>query len=596
VPAPIEDYAAVGDGHAVALVGRDGSIDWACLPRFDSPACFSALLGGPEHGRWQLVPDVPYRVQRRYLGSSFLLETTFSTDDGVVRLVDAMPIGDGRADVVRRVEGVSGSVRMRHEWVVRFGYGKVRPWIHRMVDVHGHPALHATAGPDMLVLRGTRLPTAVDGRHRDLFDIGAGEVLHWSTTWFAAWRQVPEPLDVDERLADTLARWNGWARAGDHEGELAEPYLRSLLVLRLLTDTVTGGIVAAATTSLPEQLGGERNWDYRFCWLRDAALTLVALLEAGYTTEAEQWRTWLLRAVAGDPEDLQIVYGIDGRRELPERVLDHLPGYQGSGPVRIGNGAVDQRQTDVLGEVMSALHAARCAGLAESLDSWSLQRVLVEHLAEHWDEPDNGIWEIRGQRRHFTHSRIMVWAAFDRAVRAVQDHDLPGPVERWRQLRDAVRAEVLERGWDDELGAFVQYYGAKHTDAALLQLVQVGFLPPEDPRVHGTIAAIERELLVDGLLLRYRTEHGVDGLPPGESPFLACSFWLADVYARCGRVAESRALLDRLCALTNDVGLLSEEYDPATGRMLGNFPQALSHLALVGAVASYRSALAGVSP
>jgi GH15 family glucan-1,4-alpha-glucosidase len=588
---PIEQYAVIGDTRTAALVGLDGSIDWICLPYFDSQACFAALLGSPEHGRWLITPDSPYSVTRRYLDHSFVLETTYTTEDGVVRVIDAMPVDDGRADVVRCVEGVSGSVRMRHEWIVRFGYGKVRPWIHRIVDPHGHAALHAIAGPDMLVLRGTRLPTASDGRHDDLFDVGAGETLHWTTTWFPGWETVPEPLDVAERLEATRVRWNQWAAGCDAEGEFQEAFVRSLLVLRLLTDSTTGGIVAAPTTSLPEQIGSERNWDYRFCWLRDASLTLEALLDAGFKSEVQEWRQWLLRAVAGDPEDLQIMYGVDGRRDLAEHELSHLPGYEGSRPVRVGNGAVCQRQTDVLGEVMTALHAARQAGIVDSMDSWSLQRVLVNDLAKRWNEPDNGIWEIRGERQHFTHSRIMVWAAFDRAVRGVEEHGLPGPVQDWRELRDAVHAEVLERGWDEDLQTFVQFYGARHTDASLLQLVQVGFLPVDDPKVTSTIAAIERELLVDGLLLRYRTEHNVDGLPPGESPFLACSFWLAEAYARCGRVDDARALLARLCGLANEVGLLSEEYDPRTNRMLGNFPQALSHLALVSAVSAYRDAL-----
>ena len=501
-----------------------------------------------------------------------------------------MPVNDDRADIVRRVEGLSGSVRMRHEWVVRFGYGKVRPWVHRIVDPHGHPALHAIAGPDMLVLRGSRLPTAGEGRHSDVFDVGQGEVMAWSTTWFQGWQDVPEPLDIDERIEATRIRWNHWASACQEEGAYQDEYLRSLLVLRLLTDADTGGIVAAPTTSLPEMIGGERNWDYRYCWLRDASLTLEALLEAGFTEEAEEWRQWLLRAVAGDPEDLQIMYRVDGGRELAERVLTHLPGYEGSLPVRVGNAAVDQHQTDVLGEVMSALHLARERGLDESMDSWALQRKLVAAQAKTWDQPDNGIWEIRGEPQHFTHSKIMVWAAFDRAVRAMEDHGLPGPLDEWRRVRDEVHAQVLQRGWDDELGSFVQYYGAKHTDASLLQMIHVGFLPADDSRVLGTIAAIERELLVEGYVLRYRTEHDVDGLPPGEAPFLACSFWLAEAYAKCGRTDDAKELLDRLCALANDVGLLAEEYDPHAGRMLGNFPQALSHLALVGAVSAYRRA------
>ena len=587
----IEDYAVLGDLGTAALVGIDGSIDWLCLPRFDSPACFAALLGTPEHGRWLLAPEGEYTVTRRYLEDSFVLETTYTTEEGVVQVVDAMPVGDGRADVVRQVSGLRGSVRMRHEWVVRLDYGKVRPWVHRIVDEHGHPALNAVAGPDMLVLRGSRLPNAADGRHQDVFDVGRGEQLAWSTTWFPSWRPVPHPLDVADRLASTAQSWRTWAAMAGHEGAYHEPFVRSLLVLRVLTHAETGGIVAAVTTSLPEEFGGSRNWDYRFCWLRDAALTLQALVAAGFRDEAQAWQRWLLRAVAGDPQDLQIMYAVDGSRHLPERELAHLPGYEGSLPVRVGNGAVGQRQTDVLGEVMIALEIAREAGLDGDGMAWSLQRTLVDELAEHWDQPDNGIWEVRGERRHFTHSRVMVWAAFDRAVRAVERHGLPGPIERWRRLRDDVHAEVLARGFDDGLGSFVQYFGAQHTDAALLVIPMCGFLPYDDPRVVGTVAAIERELMHDGLLLRYRTEGGVDGLPPGEHPFLACSFWLAHVYAESGRLDEAATLLDRLVALGGPLGLLAEEYDPVGRRMAGNFPQALSHLALVSAVLAYRRGL-----
>ncbi|HET8615148.1 MAG TPA: glycoside hydrolase family 15 protein [Actinomycetales bacterium] len=586
----IEDYAVLGDQRTAALVGIDGSVDWLCLPRFDSPACFAALLGTEKHGRWLLVPDDPYEVTRRYREGTFVLETTYTTQEGSVRVVDAMPTGDERADLVRRIEGLSGSVRMRHEWIVRFSYGRVVPWVHRIVDQHGHPALHAVAGPDMVVLRGTRLPTASDRRHSDVFDVGAGEVVEWSTTWYQAWQEVPEAVDVATSLERTAREWRQWAAAAPQGGPYREELTRSLLVLRLLTHSVTGGIVAAPTTSLPEQFGGPRNWDYRFCWLRDASLTLEALIDCGYVDEARGWRRWLLRAVAGDPEDLQIMYGVDGGRELPERLLDHLPGYESSAPVRVGNAAVDQRQTDVLGEVMLALAAGREVGLEADESSWALQRVLVNNLAKHWQDPDNGIWEVRGEPRHFTHSRVMVWVAFDRAVKAIEESGRTGPLEHWRSLRDQVRDEVLSQGFDPELGTFVQYYGSTHTDAALLQIPIVGFLPPDDPRVRGTVEAIERELMQDGLLLRYRTERGVDGLPPGEEPFLACSFWLAEVYAMSGRLDDAEVMLDRLVGLANDLGLLSEEYAPERRRMAGNFPQALSHLALVGAVNAFRRA------
>ncbi len=588
----IEDYAVLGDLGTAALVGVDGSVDWLCLPRFDSPACFAALLGTPENGRWLIAPDGPATLTRRYREDSFVLETTWTTPEGSVRVVDAMPTGDDRADVVRQVHGLSGSVRMRHEWVVRHGYGKVRPWVHRVVDHHGRPGLHAVAGPDMIVLRGTRLPNAANGRHEDVFDVGAGETLEWTTTWFPSWLEVPHPLDITEGLEQTGRSWRTWAAMAGHEGAYHEPLVRSLLVLRLLTHADTGGIVAAVTTSLPEEFGGTRNWDYRFCWLRDAALTLQSLVAAGFRGEAQAWQQWLLRAVAGDPEDLQIMYGVDGGRDLPERELHHLSGYEGSLPVRVGNGAVGQRQSDVLGEVMIALEAAREAALDGDGMAWPLQRTLVDELTRHWDQPDNGIWEVRGEPRHFTHSRVMVWAALDRAVRAVERHGLPGPVTRWRELRDVVHAEVLERGYDERLGTFVQYYGAEHTDASLLQIPVSGFLPFDDPRVVSTVAAVQRELTHEGLLLRYRSEHGVDGLPAGEHPFLACSFWLAEVHAESGRVEASAALLDRLTALGGPLGLLAEEYDPVARRMAGNVPQAFSHLALVSAVLAHRRALA----
>jgi GH15 family glucan-1,4-alpha-glucosidase len=583
---PIEDYAILGDTGTAALVGRDGSIDWLCLPRFDSPACFAALVGSRDNGRWLLGPAGPARTTRRYLGDSFVLETTHETPTGVVRITDFMPIGDGRADVVRRVEGVSGTMRIRHEWVVRFAYGKVRPWVSRRSDapeIGSGEMITAIAGPDMLVLRGSRLPHAVDGRHEDEFDVAAGERLTFSTTWFRSYLEVPPPMDVDDRAEHTVALWEGWARSCDHSGPYREAVVRSLLVLRVLTHGGTGGIVAAPTTSLPEQFGGPRNWDYRFCWLRDASLTIEALLLSGYNEETVLWRNWLLRAVAGDPEDMQIMYAVDGSRELPERELSHLEGYADSRPVRIGNAAVDQRQTDVMGEIMAALDLAREQGLEDTPESWSLQRALVMNLADHWDEPDNGLWEIRGPLRHFTHSRVMVWVAFDRAIRAVERHGLDGPVERWRELRAAVRAEVMDRGYNSQRGCFTQHYDTTEVDASLLVLPVVGFIAGDDPRFLGTVRAVEQDLMHHGLVLRYRTEAGVDGLPGGEHPFVACSFWLVTAYALSGRLDEAHALMRRLVTLANDVGLLSEEYDPVNARMVGNFPQAFSHLALIGA-------------
>ena len=586
---PIEDYALVGDRGTSALIGRDGSVDWLCLPRFDSPACFAALLGAPEHGRWLLAPaaDEGVTATRRYVGNSAILETTFATPTGVLVLRDVMPLGDGRADLVRTVRCTEGSVRVRHEWVVRFDYGRVRPWVARQ-QVGGETVIVATAGPDKLMLRGPRLPRAVDGHHVDEFDLHADEDMTFSTTWVRSWRVLPEPVPFDDRIEATRLDHERWAATCIDDVPHADLVRRSLLTLRLMTHAETGGIVAAPTTSLPEAFGGERNWDYRYCWLRDAALTLESLLAAGYTEEARDWRDWLLRAVAGDPEDLQIMYAVDGGRQLPERILDHLPGYEHSQPVRIGNAAVNQRQTDVLGEVMIALEDARSAGINESTQSWALQRSLVEDLAKHWDQPDHGLWEIRGEPRHFTHSRVMVWVAFDRAVKAVEQHGLDGPVEQWRGLRDRVRAQVLDKGYDPTRGTFTQHYDTSEVDASLLNIPLVGFLPGDDERVLGTIRAVEEDLMHHGLLRRYRNQSGVDGLPGGEHPFLACSFWLVSALAAAGRTEDAHALMDRLCALTNDVGLLAEEYDADSGRMAGNFPQAFSHLTLVQAALALR--------
>jgi GH15 family glucan-1,4-alpha-glucosidase len=595
MPLPIEDYAVLGDTGTAALVGKDGSVDWLCLPRFDSPACFAALLGGPEHGRWLLGPDEEVTCTRQYVEQSAALETTYTTATARVTVLDLMPLGDRRADVVRRITGVEGTMRFRHEWVVRFGYGKIKPWVRRQ-DMHGTEVITAVAGPDRMILRGPRLPHAVDGAHVDEFEVHAGDVLTFSSTWVASHHDLPRPLPFESRITASIDRGNDWARMCAYQGPYRGAVVRSLLTLRLLTHGGTGGIVAAPTTSLPEDPGGERNWDYRFCWLRDASLTLEALLESGYGQEARLWRDWLLRAVAGDPQDLQIMYGVDGGRDLAERTLDHLPGYEGSRPVRIGNGAVDQRQTDVLGEVMIALQMARDMGAPESDDSWSLQRKLVEELADHWDEPDNGLWEIRGPLRRFTHSRVMVWVAFDRAIAAVERHGLEGPVERWRELREKVRAEVLEHGYDAERGTFTQHYDTVEVDASLLVISDVGFLPGDDPRVLGTIRAVEEDLLHEGLLLRYRTQSGVDGLAGHEHPFLACSFWLVEAYALAGRLDDAHALMGRLLALTNDVGLLSEEYDPVAGRFIGNFPQAFSHLTLVGAAHQLARAERGHDP
>ncbi len=596
---PIEDYALLGDRQTAALVGRDGSVDWLCLPRFDSPACFAALLGTDEHGRWRLCPGGDYTSTRQYVGNSAALETTFTTDTGVVKLLDVMPVGDGRADLVRTLTGVSGTVRIRHEWVVRPDYGEIRPWVQRE-RVGDREVIMAIAGPDKLMLCGPRLPVAVDYRHADTFEVRAGESMTFSTTWVPSYHDLPEDIDLAAPIAASIAADEAWA--GGCRSDIPHPEVvrRSLLTLRLLTHAQTGGIVAAPTTSLPEDFGGVRNWDYRYCWLRDAALTVESLIEAGYTDEARLWRTWLLRAAAGDPEDLQIMYTVDGSRRLPEHTVDHLPGYAGSRPVRIGNGAVEQRQTDVLGEVMIALDRAREAGLERDRFGWALQRVLVDRLTKTWQQPDNGLWEIRGPQRHFTHSRAMAWAAFDRAVSAAERYGLRGNVGEWRAARDAVREEVLTRGFNAEANSFTQHYETTEVDASLLVLPLIGLIEGDDPRMLGTIAAIERDLMRGPkgkeLLLRYRTESGVDGLAGGEHPFLACSFWLVSAYAAAGRLEDAHALFDRLVGLRNDVGLLSEEYDPeydgGRGRMVGNFPQAFSHLSLVQAA----FALAGASP
>ncbi|WP_028047931.1 glycoside hydrolase family 15 protein [Cellulomonas sp. URHE0023] len=589
---PIEEYAVLGDGSTAVLVSRRGSIDWLCLPTFDSAACFARLLGTRENGRWLLTVRGATTATRRYLPDSFVLETTYEAPTGTAVTLETMPLNDGRADLVRRLECTSGSVEVDHEWIVRFGYGAVEPWVHHVTDDDGADTIRAIAGPDSLLLRGDRLPVAQDHRHADRFTLQAGESVELALTWIRSWDPVPPRLTILDRVDQTRIAWGLWARSSAYEGSYREAVVRSLLVLRLLTDSESGGIVAAPTTSLPEDFGGERNWDYRYCWLRDAAMTLEALLEHGYVDEASDWRAWLLRAVAGSPQDLQIMYRVDGGRRLPERVLDHLAGYAGSRPVRVGNAAVGQLQHDVLGEVMCALQQARDAGITETDDSWSLQRHLVDHLVDTWREPDRGIWEVRGDPQHFTHSKVMSWAAVDRAVRAAERYGFDAPLDRWRAERDAIHADVLANAWNAERGTFVQSYGATHTDASLLQLAQVGFLPPDDPRLLSTVRTIRAELEVaPGLLRRYRTEKTDDGVPGDEHAFLACSFWLADALARVDDVEGSTEVLDILTGLANDVGLLAEQYDPVGRRMAGNMPQALSHLALVRAVHSHDLAL-----
>jgi GH15 family glucan-1,4-alpha-glucosidase len=584
--APIEDYALIGDTHTAGLVSREGSIDWLCLPRFDSPACFAALLGDRSNGHWQLAPAGPVReVRRRYQGDTLVLETDYRTDDGVVRVVDCMPPRQSDPDVARIVQGVRGRVPMRMELTIRFDYGSIVPWV-RHVD----GALHAIAGPDSVWLRtpvpvyGQNLTTLAD------FTVAEGERAPFMLTWHASHRPAPRRIDPVRALGDTEAWWGEWASGIDYVGGWQDAVIRSLLTLKALTYAPTGGIVAAPTTSLPEQLGGVRNWDYRYCWLRDATFTLSALMLAGLTDEAKAWREWLLRAVAGQPRQMQILYGVAGERRITEQELDWLAGYQGSRPVRVGNAAVNQFQLDVYGEVMDALYLGRHIGLEMDETAWDFQRALLEFLESNWREPDEGIWEIRGPRRHFTHSKVMAWVALDRAIKAVELLGHDGPVDRWRGMRRELHDEVCREGYDSQRDAFVQYYGAEHLDASLLQIPLVGFLPAGDPRVKGTVAAIQRELMVDGLVHRYPPEgsQSVDGLPPGEGAFLACTFWLADNLALMGRRDEALAIFERLLTLRNDVGLLAEEFDPASGHHLGNFPQAFSHVALVN-TANYLS-------
>ncbi len=574
----VEDYALLGDTQTAALVGRDGSIDWLCFPRFDSGAVFAALLGTKEHGRWLVSPagDVT-STRRRYRENTLILETEMATPDGTVRLIDFMPPRGSAPDVVRIVEGVSGRVPMRMELRLRFDYGRVVPWVRQEEG-----ALVAVAGPDSCWLR-----TPVQTRGEDLhtvadFVVEQGDRVPFVLTWRESHLPAPEPIHADHALRDTEDYWHEWLAHSTYDGDWRDAVMRSLITLKALTFAPTGGIVAAPTTSLPEKLGGVRNWDYRFCWLRDATITLQALMYAGFDEEARDWRRWLLRAIAGDPAEVQIMYGVAGERRLPEYVAEWLPGYDGN-PVRIGNEAVDQFQLDVYGEVMDALYQARASGLSGGASTWALQRSLMKVVAERWREPDEGIWEVRGGPRHFTHSKLMAWVAADRAVRSVEKFGLDGPLEEWRQLRDDIRAEILDRGYDPRRETFTQYYGSEELDAALLMVPMVGFLAADDPRVIGTVAAVERHLLRDGFVQRYtqRASTDTDGLPPGEGAFLACTFWLADNYSLMGRADEAVALFERLLALRNDLGLLSEEYDPQEGRLVGNFPQAFSHVPLL---------------
>lgn len=573
----IEDYAMIGDLHTAALVSTAGSIDWLCLPRFDSSACFAALLDSPKAGRWLLAPESGGTCTRRqYRDGTLILETEWETEEGHVRVIDFMPPRDDVADIVRVVEGIRGTVKMRGELILRFDYGHIVPWVRR--DRHG---LRAIAGPDAVYLKTLAPLKGKDFTTVSEFTVNAGDHVPFVLTWAPSHVRRPRTVEADSALEGTAAFWTDWSRRCTVRGPYRNAVQRSLITLKALTYAPTGGIVAAATTSLPEQIDGPRNWDYRYCWLRDATLTLQAFLAAGYTEEASAWRDWLLRAVAGDPADLQIMYSVHGDRRLPETELPWLSGYQGSTPVRVGNAAAEQLQLDVWGEVLDCLSLTRASLLGNGDESWDIQLALMGHLEGSWDQPDNGIWEIRGPRRHFVHSKVMAWVAADRMVRGIRESGLPGPVERWEALRDTIHREVMTRGFDAERNTFVQSYGSKELDASLLLIPKVGFLPHDDPRVIGTIDAIQRELTEDGFVLRYRPEVSDDGLPGGEGVFLACSFWMVDALLGAGRRAEATELFERLVALRNDVGLLSEEWDPGAGRQLGNVPQAFSHFCLV---------------
>ncbi len=598
---PLEEYALLSDLHTGPLVSRDGSIDWLCLPRFDSAATFCGLLGDPDDGRWKLSIVDGEVTQRRYLEDTFVLLTTWTCPTGVARVTDFLPPSSVQADLVRRVECLEGEVEVAHDLRIRMDYARATPWVRRLQHLPTADAgLLCIAGPDGLLLSGTRVhhwdsadeegahEVAAEGsRSRALqgrLHLSAGERASWDLTWFPSWESPAAPADAERALEEAITYWREWAADLDCRGEFAAEVRRSLLVLRALTHRETGGIVAAPTASLPEEFGGSRNWDYRFTWLRDAALTIEAMLAHGLTRGATKWRDWLLRAVAGDIEDLRIMYGLGGERDLQERELHHLAGYEGSVPVRIGNGAAGQFQADVPGEVMLALGMLRDAGEADDEYTWGLQKGLLRFCEANLDRPDHGIWEMRGEPHHFTHGRVMMWAAFDQGIRAVDRHGLDGDVARWRELRDALCEEIHAQGFDPEMGSFTQTYGGTEVDASLLQLPHTGFIAADDPKMLGTLARIEKDLVDDhGLVYRYRTAAGLDGLDGDEYPFLICAFWLVEQYANCGRLEEARVLMRRLVECANDVGLLSEEYDPASGRLAGNFPQAFSHLGLIRA-------------
>lgn len=574
----IEDYAIVGDCGTAALIGRTGAVDWLCWPRFDSRACFAALVGNTDNGRWLIAPNAePTSIHRRYLDDTLVLETTFETADGAVALIDFMPPRGEASDLIRVVRGIRGRVAMRAELVIRFDYGSLVPWVTRLAD----GTLRAVAGPDMLVLRtpapirGEQLRTVAE------FAVEEGKTVPFVLSFGPSYRDPPAAVDWEAALEDTIAFWRDWAGRAEDGGPYTGAVRRSLMVLKALTYAPTGGVVAAPTTSLPEELGGSRNWDYRYCWLRDATFTLLALMNSGYFEEAGQWRDWLLRAVAGMPSQVQIMYGITGTRRLDELEVPWLQGYEAARPVRIGNSASSQFQLDIYGEIMDVLHLARCGGLGGDETAWALQVKLLEHLECIWQNPDQGIWEIRGPQQHFTFSKVMAWVAFDRAIKSAEKDELDAPIKRWAALREQIHAEVCDKAYCTELESFTQSYESKQLDASLLLLALVGFLPPTDHRILGTVRAIETSLVENGLVRRYQTERTDDGLPGSEGVFLACSFWLADTYLLLGRRKDARRLFEYLLSLRNDVGLLSEEYDVVKSRMLGNFPQALSHIGLI---------------
>jgi GH15 family glucan-1,4-alpha-glucosidase len=574
----IEDYAIVGDLQTAALIGRSGSIDWLCFPRFDSGSVFSALLGSSEQGRWLIAPaSGGHATKWRYRADTLILESEWQTETGHVRVIDFMPQRETKPDIVRIVEGLDGHVEMRTELVMRFDYGSIVPWVRRTDE----QTLVAVAGPDGLVLRTPVVLDAQGMTHTAAFTVRKGDRVPFVLTWFPSAEQPPKPVDAEEALASTERLWHEWMSDCTYRGEYPRAVHTSLLVLKALTYEPTGAIVAAPTTSLPEQIGGVRNWDYRYSWLRDATFTLYALMNAGFIDEARAWRDWLLRAVAGDPAEMQILYGVAGDRRIPEFELDWLPGYAGSRPVRIGNAAHEQFQLDVYGEMMDSLHESQRHGLVSDGHAWALQRTVMEFLEGAWDQPDEGIWEVRGSPRHFTHSKVLAWVAFDRAVEAVESFDVPGPVDRWRRLRAEIHAEVCREGFNVELNSFTQSYGSEELDASTLLIPLVGFLPPEDPRVIGTVNAVQRGLTRDGFVERYRPQPSVDGLPRGEGVFLPCSFWLVDALLMLERGDEARTLFEKLIGVSNDLGLLSEEYDPEEQRLLGNFPQAFTHVGLV---------------